>query len=45
MLVVFDMFTAVAETAALPAVSEFHARMRQIGDAAGCAAMEGFLLC
>jgi hypothetical protein len=24
MLVVFDMFTAVAEAAALPAVSEFH---------------------
>ena len=43
-LVVFDMFTAVAETAALTAVSKLHLRMRQIGDAAGCAAMEGVFL-
>jgi hypothetical protein len=30
MFVVFDMFTAIAETATIPAVSEFHMRMRQI---------------
>jgi hypothetical protein len=45
MLVVFNMFTAVAEAAAFPAVSKFHTRMRQIGNAASCAAMKGVLLC
>ena len=44
MLMIFDMFTAVAEAAALTAVSELHLRMRQIGDAAGCAAMEGVFI-
>lgn len=43
MFMVLDMFTAVAETAALPAVSKFHIRMRQIGDATDCATMEGVL--
>jgi len=45
MHMIFDMFTAVTETAALPAVSKFHTRMRLIGNAAGCAAMKRFLLC
>jgi hypothetical protein len=45
MHMIFDMFTAVTKAAALPAVSKFHTRMGQIGNAAGCAAMKGVLLC
>jgi len=45
MLMVFDMLVAVAEAAALPAISEFRLWVRKIGDPAGCAAMEGFLFC
>ena len=44
MLVFLDMFTAVAEAAALTAVSEFHTWMGKIGNATSCTTMKRLLL-
>ena len=44
MFMVFDMLTAITKATTLTTISEFHTRMRQVGDAAGCASMEWVLL-